>query len=68
MIDYFKISTPIYGTVDVQIDDFIKELKTRLRQAKVENKHFNHKCIKFSVTIDDNHQLWLTGYSKKDLN
>lgn len=67
MIDYFKIYTPTYGTTDIEVDGFIEELKNRLRQAKLDNKHFDHKCVKFVITKDHEGELWLSGYAKKDL-
>lgn len=67
MIDYFKIYTPTYGTTDIEVNVFIEELKNRLRQAKVDNKHFGHECVKFVITKDAEGNLWMSGYTKKDL-
>jgi hypothetical protein len=67
MINYCKITKPIYGIVDIEVNDLIKELKNRLRQSKADSRHFNHKCVKFAITEDDEGNLWISGYTKKDL-
>ena len=67
-IDIFKITTPVYGTVDIKATDLIIELQQRLRQAKEENKHFGWGCTRYTITMDNEGQLWLSGWvkSKRD--
>jgi hypothetical protein len=67
MINYSKLIKPTYGTTNVEVKDFIKDIKNKLRFAKVDSKHFNHKCVRFVITIDENDQLWISGYTKDDL-
>ena len=67
MIDICIIPTPVYGTTDIEINDFINYLKDRLKQAKEDNQHFEWKCVRYVITQDEDGKLWLSGFTKKDL-
>lgn len=62
-IDLFTITTPVHGTTDIEVEDLIKELHRRLRQAKEDNKHFEWGCTRYTVTMDKEGQLWLSGHT-----
>ena len=67
MIDIRKILTPVFGTTDIEINDYIEDLKNALLQAEEFNKHFEWKCVRYAITQDEDGKLWLTGYTEKDL-
>jgi len=62
-IDIFKITTPVCGTTDIEIVNFIKELLQRLRQAKSDSNHYGWKCTRYTLTMDKENQLWLSGWT-----
>ena len=67
MKDIFQITTPVHGTTDIEVSELIKQLQQRLRQAKEYNKHYGCGCTHYTVTMDNEGQLWLSGHTKKDL-
>jgi hypothetical protein len=67
MKDIFQITTPVHGTTDIEVSALIKQLQQRLRQAKEDNKHYGWGCTRYSITMDNEGQLWLSGHTKKDL-
>ena len=64
----FKITTPRHGITDVDVVDLINELKTRLRHAKEDAKHFNRKFDSYRIEADKEGGLWLSGVSVEDNN
>ena len=67
MKDIFQITTPVHDTTDIEVSELIKQLQQRLRQAKEFNKHYGWGCTRYSITMDSEGQLWLSGHTKKDL-
>ena len=67
MKDIFQITTPVHGTTDIEVSELIKQLQQRLRQAKEFNKSYGWGCTRYTVTMDNEGQLWLSGHTKKDL-
>ena len=67
MIDICKIPSPVYGTTDIEINEFINDLLKKLLRAKEDNQHFEWKCVRYAITKDQDGELWLTGYTEKDL-
>lgn len=59
-----KLPTPVYGTQCVGIKSFIDTLKTRLRHAKDNNKHFGWKLDRYEIAIDEDGVLWMVGFTK----
>jgi hypothetical protein len=59
-----KIQMPIYSLVDIDAEDFLKDIKNILKRAKEENKHFNWKVYKWSILQKDDGEYWLCGYKK----
>jgi hypothetical protein len=68
MKDIFQITTPVHGTADIEVSELIKQLQQKLRQAKEFNKHYGWGCARYSITMDSEGQLWLSGHTKKDQN
>jgi hypothetical protein len=67
MRDICKIPTPVYGTTDIEINEFINYLLIKLIKAKEDNQHFEWKCVRYAITQDEDGKLWLSGFTKKDL-
>ena len=67
MIDICKIPTPVYGTTDIEVNEFINYLKNGLKRAEEDNQYFEWKCVRYALTQDKDGNLWLSGYTKKDL-
>ena len=67
MINICIIPTPVYGTTDIEINDFINYLQDKLIKAKEDTQHFEWKCVRYAITKDKDGNFWLSGYTKKDL-
>ena len=68
MIDIFKITTPVHGSTNVEVNDLINQLQQRLRQAKDDNKHFGWGCTRYVITMDVDGQLWLSGQTQEKIS
>jgi hypothetical protein len=66
MIDICKIPTPVYGTTDIEINEFINYLLIKLIKAKEDNQHFDWGCVRYYITTDEFGHLWLSGFTKED--
>ena len=67
MIDLYKLTTPLYGTTNIEAADFIDQLKLRLRHAEDDNKHHNYNITRYIITIDVEGQLWLSGETNENV-
>lgn len=67
MINIYIIPTPVYGTTDIEINDFINFLQNKLIKAEEDNQNFDWECVRYAITQDEDGKLWLSGFTKKDL-
>jgi hypothetical protein len=68
MIYLNKLLTPVYGTQTVPVDEFVNDLKERIKKAKLDNTHFGWKIKRFEIGADEHGVLWLVGFTNKDSN